>query len=655
MSSPRPNPSTILIVDDDAAVRQILGRVLAREGHTVLEAGDSTRAAELAERHRPQLAVLDLCLADGDGADLAGRLHARQAGLPLILITGYPLRLHEKPDLSRPFLRVLTKPVDVTELRLAVNTALSESAMPTPNPPRPPDPVAVTPPPNGPAVALPAAETTARTARRAGFMSTAVVVAGLVVLAGFVAFVVGVPLPGLSAHEPEVMAREPARPNVGLVPDRQHTLAVPEDVRASLGIRKDGKDRITTAQVPTEKLPLALSGSTAFDPAGLMRVRARFAPAEAVAIGTFEDTSRGTTIPRELRPGDVVRKDQPLVTFYSVDVGTKKNDLVDALVSLKLDQELLDASQRAYDKGSLPALDLLAAKSKVQGDANSINRAENTLRAWNVPPEDIEAVRKEAEEIIKHGGRQAQTPEEREKQLDRWARVVLKAPRTGVIVERNVALNETVVDNTINLFQIARVDPLQVIANAPEDELPKLQALLDGGEHKWKVRLLGATNDIDGTIDTIGYLIDVNQHSAFVKGHIPNADRRLRSGQFVTATIEQAPPDDVVEVPMSALVDDGKQTVVFVREDPKKPDELTMRRVEVTRRFERRSGDPERVEQRAFVRSRFDGGKADELPPEAEGLLPRRPLKPDEQVITAGVLELKKELEDRESEAAKKP
>jgi cobalt-zinc-cadmium efflux system membrane fusion protein len=481
-------------------------------------------------------------------------------------------------------------------------------------------------------------------------VSSAVVVVGLLVLAGFVAFVVGVPIPGLSAHDPEVLAREPPRPNVSLVPGRAHTVSVPDDVRAALGVRKEGKDRLTAVEPPVEKLPLALSGSTALDPAGLMRIRARFAPAEVVAIGTYEDTSSGTTTPRELRPGDVVHKDQPLATFYSVDVGTKKNDLVDAIVSLKLDQELLDASQRAYDRGAIPMLDLLAAKSKVQGDVNAINKAENTLRAWNVPAEDIEAVRNEARDIIKSGGKPAPTPEEREKQLDRWARVVLKAPGPGTIVELNVVPHETVVDNTINLFQIARVDPLLVIANAPEDELPRLQTLLDRGQRRWKVRTVGAEADVDGSIDTIGYLIDVNQHSALVKGHVPNRDGRLRGGQFVTATVELAPPDDVVEVPMSALVDDGKQTVVFVRQDPNRPDEFTMRRVEVTRRFERNAGEPGQVEQRAFVRSRLDDGK-DELPAEAEGLLPRRPLKPGEQVITAGVLELKKELEDRESEA----
>ena len=53
----------------------------------------------------------------------------------------------------------------------------------------------------------------------------------------------------------------------------------------------------------------------------------------------------------------------------------------------------------------------------------------------------------------------------------------LKAPDDGFIIEQNVALHETVVDNTTNLFQIAKVDPLIVLAAVPEDDLPALQDL----------------------------------------------------------------------------------------------------------------------------------------------------------------------------------
>jgi cobalt-zinc-cadmium efflux system membrane fusion protein len=647
--APGANSATILVVDDDAAVRQVLGRVLAREGHTILEAGNPGQALRLAAEHPPQLALLDLCLGDGDATELADRLHARQASLPLILITGFPLRLHENPGLSRPFLRVLTKPVDVNELRRAVTAALTEGAMQT-NPTARPEISEALPQPNGhtvDAAAHAAVQQARQQGRGARIMSTAVVIGGLVVLAGFLAFVIGVPIPGLSAAAHEQFVQKPAPPKIELVTgtgELKHTVLVPEDVRTALGIRKGGADQVATVEPPRESRPLVLSGSTALDPTRLMRIRARFAPAEVMEIGQVdESTGEGPTKTRELRSGDRVKKGDLLGIFYSVDVGNKKNDLVDAVVQLKLDQELLAASQRAYDKGALPGLDLIAAKRNVEGDYNDIGRAENTLRAWNVPEEDIEAVRKEAEEINRQGGKRDRDPEHVREQLRRWARVELRAPDDGTIVERNVTLHETVVDNTINLFQIARVNRLLVIANAPEDELPKLQAL-STEQRRWTVHTVGAPKEgIPGTIDDISYLIDVNQHSAVVKGHIPNPKGELRSGQFVTATVELPPPEGVVVVPMSAIADDGKQAVVFVQAKDR-PGVYTMRRVEITQRFDKT----------AFVRSKFDGGK-DQLPQTAEekeqGLLPRQALKPGERVITSGVLELKKELEDRESSA----
>ncbi len=71
-----------------------------------------------------------------------------------------------------------------------------------------------------------------------------------------------------------------------------------------------------------------------------------------------------------------------------------------------------------------------------------------------------------------------------------------------------------------------------------------------------------------------------------VRGHIPNPNGLLRAGQFVTATVELLPPKNVVEVPIGALVEDGKDSIVFVQADPKEP-VYTMRRVQVTNRFDR--------------------------------------------------------------------
>jgi cobalt-zinc-cadmium efflux system membrane fusion protein len=482
-----------------------------------------------------------------------------------------------------------------------------------------------------------------------------VVVVATVALVFVVVHSAGIPLPGLASEPKEKTTAATGPLGVDLVPDQPHMLVVPEPVRISLGIQqRDGQVAIAVARVPTATQPLILPGSTALDPTRLSRIRARFAPAEVIEIGQISDpvtAGKGPTRDRELRPGDFVFKDQLLAAFYSVDVGAKKNDLIDALVQLRLDQDILDRAEK--NREAVPEVFLLNARRNVQADRNAEARARNTLKTWGIPDEDIKAVEKEAEDIHKRGGKRDPRTDSDDK---KWGRVELRAAADGTIVERNVSLKEVVVDGTTNLFQIAQVDRLIVIANAPEDDLPQLLQLHEDPDKSWwTVRTVGApeSQGLRGSIDEIGYLIDVNQHSAVVKGHIDNSDRRLRAGQYVTATVQLPPPLDVVEIPVGAVVDDGRQCVVFVQPEAGEP-QFTMRRVLVTHRFEKT----------VFVRSLLADGKpgavaaslATGLPQvvvhgliQERELLPPGPLRPGERVLTVGVLELKKELEDRES------
>ena len=312
----------------------------------------------------------------------------------------------------------------------------------------------------------------------------------------------------------------------------------------------------------------------------------------------------------------------------SVDLGNKKNDLFDALSQLRLDTEVLKRAESF--KEAVPEIFRLNAQRNVQADLNAVNRAESTLKTWWIPEDEIQAVRDEVKNVTSEDGRRAKAGE----RLKQWARVELRAQDDGVIIEQNVALHETVVDNTTSLMQIAKVDPLIVLASVPEDDLPALQDLKlpTHNDIQWTVRTVGS-RPIIGFIDDIGYLIDPNQHTAVVRGHIPNTDGMLRAGQFVTATVDLLPPKGVVEVPIGALVEDGKDSIVFVQADPQEP-VYTLRRVEVTNRFDAT----------AYVRSVPSSNKDDE----------REPLKPGERVATAGVLELKAALESKISGSASK-
>jgi cobalt-zinc-cadmium efflux system membrane fusion protein len=441
----------------------------------------------------------------------------------------------------------------------------------------------------------------------------------------------------------DTLTAEAAKPSlaVELVAGKPHTLFVPEDVRNALGIRNDHRDSIAVARKPTSTRPLVMPGSTALDPTRIFRIRARFAPspssAEVVQFGQMaQDPRRSPSLHtsfRELRSGDRVAKGDLLAVFYSVDVGNKKNDLIDALYQLKLDEEILKAAKSKIE--SVPAVFIWNAERNVQGDRNTVNRAVSMLQTWGIPEEDIQAVRDEAEKVKRRGGTHDKAKDEL------WPRVEMRAPASGVIIERNLALHEIVVDNTTNLFQIADVDKLFVATNVPEDDLPDLEALREasGDAIHWTVRTVGS-DPIPGYIDDIGYIIDPNQHTAVVKGYINNHGNKLRGGQFVRATVELSPPKDVVEIPITAVIDDGQQSIVFVESDAAKH-EYTMRRVQLTRRFE----------DRVFARSKpFDRG-AEITVAEAEfGMLPRQPLLPGERLLATGVGELKAALLERESQ-----
>jgi cobalt-zinc-cadmium efflux system membrane fusion protein len=469
----------------------------------------------------------------------------------------------------------------------------------------------------------------------------------VVLLAAFLAFVTEVPwftnlfASAKEAKEPKESPAAPALPAVELVKDQPHTLFVPQDVRTTLGIRKAGVDITAIAKPPTQTRPLVLPGSTMLDPARIMRIRVRYTPADVKEIGEVRDEeesrAKGHSVFRELHTGDWVNKGDLLAVLYSTDLGQKKNDLIDALVALKLNEEVLKRTIDANLKGAQPDIAVTAARIAVEGNYSSMGRAVNTMRTWNIAEEDIQAARDEAAKI---SDRQGKRDPEKEKL---WPRAELRAPGDGVIVERNVgAPGETWVDNTQNLFQIAKVDRLLVVANCPEDDLPALHDLKKRGRIPWTVQTIGQTSatTVSGTVEEIGYLIDPNQHTAIVKGYMKNPGDVIRAGQYIKATVNLPPPPDVVEIPVDALAEDGKQSLVFVQTNAAKH-HYTMRRVHVTQRFERT----------VFVSSKALPAEAQLTAAEVEeGLLPKKPLVAGERILQTGVGELKAALLNLESQ-----
>jgi len=81
-----PMPRTILIVDDDAHIRQLLVFAFTKAGLDAVEAQDGEAALAAVERHQPDLVVLDINMPRMDGLEVCRRLRA-QGDLPILFLS----------------------------------------------------------------------------------------------------------------------------------------------------------------------------------------------------------------------------------------------------------------------------------------------------------------------------------------------------------------------------------------------------------------------------------------------------------------------------------------------------------------------------------------------------------------------------------------
>jgi two-component system, OmpR family, response regulator len=109
----------VLVVDDDEDVRSVVGRALARDGHSVLMAaslGESRRVIE----GGVDLVVLDLMLPDGSGLELCREMRADQNSLPILILTARTPVERRVEGLDAGADDYLTKPFALPELRARV-------------------------------------------------------------------------------------------------------------------------------------------------------------------------------------------------------------------------------------------------------------------------------------------------------------------------------------------------------------------------------------------------------------------------------------------------------------------------------------------------------------------------------------------------------
>ena len=115
---------TILVVDDEPLVLELLSTGLKREGFHMLRAGDGHEAMELFQSEAVDLAVIDYSLPDTCGSELFKQFNALDPHIPVIVLTGHP-NLEMAVELMKAGIRdYLCKPFSLKEVAARIRTIL---------------------------------------------------------------------------------------------------------------------------------------------------------------------------------------------------------------------------------------------------------------------------------------------------------------------------------------------------------------------------------------------------------------------------------------------------------------------------------------------------------------------------------------------------
>jgi membrane fusion protein, copper/silver efflux system len=218
--------------------------------------------------------------------------------------------------------------------------------------------------------------------------------------------------------------------------------------------------------------------------------------------------------------GAPVKQGQPLFTIYSPDLVASQEEY---LLALRAERELGGSS-----------LDRVANGARVL-----VESARRRLALWDMTPAQIRALEKRGE-------------------VSRTVSVF--SPTSGIVTERSAYDHGRYVTPELDLYTIARLDRVWVIANVFEYELPNVTV---GQEAEAKLPYDPARPLLRGKVSFVQPYLDPATRTAQVRFEFPNEDGALRPETFVNVSLTRD-LGTVLVVPRDAVMDTGQVQYVFV-------------------------------------------------------------------------------------------
>jgi two-component system cell cycle sensor histidine kinase/response regulator CckA len=124
-----PKLETVLVVDDEASIRSLVGRVLARQGYDVIEASTAEEAIRISDSHSGTIALVvsDVMLPGMRGPEMVKQLRHNRSALRVLYISGYADDLDMTPGVLDAGEGFLQKPFTLQSLTQTVRAVLDVS------------------------------------------------------------------------------------------------------------------------------------------------------------------------------------------------------------------------------------------------------------------------------------------------------------------------------------------------------------------------------------------------------------------------------------------------------------------------------------------------------------------------------------------------
>ncbi len=130
--------ATILTVDDDEKIRELLSIVLRRKGHRVITADHGQKGIDVFRRERPHVTILDFEMPDMDGLAVLRQIREIDSSAPVIMLTGAGTEVREKQARELGVTNFLAKGFSLHEVGAALNQILNQPVQGVGEPPSSP-------------------------------------------------------------------------------------------------------------------------------------------------------------------------------------------------------------------------------------------------------------------------------------------------------------------------------------------------------------------------------------------------------------------------------------------------------------------------------------------------------------------------------------